>query len=142
MARHVSGSDLALLDAVRQQKVPRPEMMQWNAFQVWHSREGKRPTMAVDGCATTNAKESILWKTLMNQLYGPEWTLELASAEEAQPSTQSSERRLVPAADAESLEDRHPISPGSGLDGSPVAEGLMPDRGEDPPQIADSRPRS
>ena len=98
----VSGSVKSLLDSIRDGEVERPNLMRWNAWQQWRSLRGKRPTAAADGAATTTALESALWKSVMLELYGTEWSIQLASMEEeataAVAEAQPSRPSLEPAA--------------------------------------------
>ena len=90
MANQVSGSELTLLEAVNAEYVPKPRLMSWNEFQVWRRDEGKRPLLAADGHTTTTPQEVVLWKSVMLDLYGPEWAVELALIETTVPSAQPS----------------------------------------------------
>ena len=83
MARQVSGSDKSLLDAIRDGDVARPALMRWQAWLRWRKGEGMRPTAARDGTATSSLQESTLWKAVMNELYGDEWSITLAAEEGA-----------------------------------------------------------
>ena len=108
MAQQVSGSEKTLLAAVNDEDVPKPPLMRWNAWQQWRSGPGKRPTSAVDGYSTTTQQESALWKAVMLELYGDDWTMSLASAddgdapvsERSYDAAQAGEPRLTPAAAA------------------------------------------
>ncbi len=104
MARQVSGSDKALLDAIRDGDIERPLLMRWNAWQVWRRGDGMRPTVARDGAATTSLQESTLWKAVMNELYGDDWSITLAAEEGAGQGPAAPlppiEPGLVPAAGA------------------------------------------
>ena len=77
MARQVSGSDKSLLDAIRDGDVARPALMRWQAWLQWRRGDGMRPTAARDGIVTTSLQESTLWKAVMNELYGDEWSVTL-----------------------------------------------------------------
>ena len=109
MAQQVAGSSKTLLECIRDDEIERPALMRWNAWQVWRSGAGRRPLVSRDGHTTTNAEESALWKSVMCELYGTEWSIQIASEEieaatGAAPSSQPSEPGLVPAAGAESLQ--------------------------------------
>ena len=71
-----------LLDAIREGIVANPPLMGWNAWQRWRSTEGLRPTTRVDGQgnSTSSAQELQFWKAVMTELYGPDWTMQLAQA--------------------------------------------------------------
>ena len=75
----VSGSTKTLLDAIRDGDVPKPPLLRWNDWQRWRRASGKRPTVAKDGETTNSTQESALWKSVMLELYGTDWTLQLAS---------------------------------------------------------------
>ena len=72
-----------LLDAIRESIVPRPPLMGWNAWQRWRSTEGLRPTTRVDGAgnSTTSAQELQFWKAAMSELYGEDWSYQIALAQ-------------------------------------------------------------
>ena len=77
----VSDSTKTLLDAIRDGDVPSPGLMRWNAWQTWRRGEGRRPVVSRDGVTTTDAEESALWKSVMCELYGTEWSIQLAAEE-------------------------------------------------------------
>ena len=87
MAQQVSGSDKTLLEAIRDGDVPEPALMRWNEWQAWRSSAGRRPRQATDGYSVSQAQESAIWKSVMLELYGTEWSVQLASMEDeaAQP---------------------------------------------------------
>ena len=85
MAQQVSGSEKTLLEAIRDEDVPRPALMRWNDWQVWRSTSGRMPRMATDGYAVSRAQESALWKSVMLELYGDDWSVRLLSAEADAP---------------------------------------------------------
>ena len=161
MARQVSGSDKSLLDAIRDGDIGRPALMRWNAWQQWRRGDGMRPTVARDGVTTTSVQESTLWKAVMNELYGDEWSVTLAAeegagqgpaaplhplepgpvpAEGAEQPQQSIEPSTVPAEDADAnagLLTPRPgsqRSPGSGDIRTGAAEG--PGSGRGSPQAS------
>ena len=83
MAQQVSGSDKTLLEAIRDGDVPEPALMRWNAWQTWRSTAaGRLPTMSVDGYSVSRAQESALWKSVMLELYGTEWSMQLDSIDD------------------------------------------------------------
>ena len=77
----VSDSTKTLLDAIRDGDVESPRLMRWNAWQTWRRGEGRRPLVSRDGMTTSNAEESALWKSVMCELYGTEWSIQLAAEE-------------------------------------------------------------
>ena len=97
--------------------------MGWNDWQVWRRDLGRRPLVAVDGSTTSTAQESALWKSTMLELFGPDWAVQLVSAEVGQedPSAQPREPRVTPAAGAGATGAegapplRQEVSPGSGI---------------------------
>ena len=76
-----------LLDAIRESIVPRPPLMGWNAWQRWRSTEGLRPTARVDGASnsTTSAQELQFWKAAMLEVYGEDWSYQIALAQASEP---------------------------------------------------------
>ena len=76
-----------LLDAIREGIVANPPLMGWNAWQRWRSTEGLRPTTRVDGQgnSTTSAQELQFWRAAMQELYGEDWTYQLALAQAPEP---------------------------------------------------------
>ncbi len=48
-------------------------------WQKWRTTLGGRPTSSVDGGTTGNPTESALWKSVMLDLYGPDWTVQVVS---------------------------------------------------------------
>ena len=79
MARQVSGSEKTLLEVIREGAILRPALMSWNEWQAWRSTTGRLPRLSVDGYKLTRAQEVALWKSVMNELYGDEWSIMLAS---------------------------------------------------------------
>ena len=94
MANQVTGSDRTLVEAIRHGEVERPPLMGWNDFQVWRRDHGKRPTQAVDGFSTETTVETALWRAVMLDLYGDDWSIRIAAGETGivapQPISQSS----------------------------------------------------
>ena len=76
-----------LLDAIRESIVPRPPLMGWNAWQRWRSTEGLRPTTRVDGAgnSTTSAQELQFWRAAMSEVYGEDWSYQIALAQASEP---------------------------------------------------------
>jgi len=161
MARQVSGSEKSLLDAIRDGDVVRPALMRWQAWLQWRKGDGMRPTAARDGTATTSLQESALWKAVMNELYGDEWSLTLAAeegtplhplepstmpAEGAEQPQQSLEPSTVPAEDADAnagLLTPRPgsqRSPGSGDIRTGAAEGPGSGHGSPQPSWSSQNP--
>ena len=86
MAQQVAGSSKTLLECIRDDEIEGPALMRWNAWQNWRSGVGRRPLVSRDGHTTTNAEESALWKSVMCEFYGTEWSIQIASEEiEAAP---------------------------------------------------------
>ena len=117
MVQQVSGSDRTLLEAIRDEEVPSPDLMSWNDWQAWRSTTGRMPRAATDGYSVTRAQESALWKAVMLDLYGEDWSIRLVSAEAdapepAAPATGPALTPVVP---------RPSDSPGSGVDPRMVA---------------------
>ena len=73
MAQQVSGSDKTVLVAIRDGDIPRPELMDWNNWQIWRRDHGRRPTSAGDGYVTTSTLETNIWRAVMADLYGENW---------------------------------------------------------------------
>ena len=81
MAQQVSGSDKTLIVAIRDGDVPAPPLLDWNNFQIWRRDIGLRPVVARDGYVTSTTTELALWKSVMNDLHGDDWLLNLARGE-------------------------------------------------------------
>ena len=77
MAKQVSGSEKTLIAAIEDGDVQRPALMGWNEWQSWRSTAGRMPRMGVDGYSVTRAQESALWKSVMLDLYGDDWSFQL-----------------------------------------------------------------
>ena len=113
MAQQVSGSDKTLLEAIRDEEVPRPALQRWNEWQVWRSGPGRMPRMSTDGYSVTRAQESVLWKAVMLDLYGEDWSFQLVSAEAEAPDTADSTGAAGPAGPTEDpFPDSIPVGPG------------------------------
>ena len=129
MAQQVSGSNLTLKDAIRSGAVEVPALMQWNTWQQWRRDTGLRPTAAADGEATTTALESALWKSTMLELYGPEWSLRLASNDEAQaPALVAQGRAPCLRPDADAILGAKSDAKPSDVPASPCRYGCVPKR--------------
>ena len=107
----MTGSDKELLQTIRDGDVPRPPLMLWNPWQKWRTTLGGRPTSSADGGTTGNPMENALWKSVMLDLYGPDWTVQVVSLDvtedgpleapiESAATEPASEPSLVPAAAA------------------------------------------
>ena len=122
MAHQVSGSEKTLLEAIRDGEVPRPALMGWNGWQSWRSTSGRMPRQATDGYSVSRAQESALWKSVMLDLYGEDWSLQLVSgeADAPDPDTAASPTEAAPPTTTSGPGD----SPGSGTgaDGQPREE--------------------
>ena len=121
----VSGSAKTLLDAIQDGDVERPGLMRWNAWQQWRRGAGRSPVAARDGTTTTNAEESALWKSVMCDLYGTEWSIQLAAAEheEAEVAPEAAPSAVAPPAGATSSQPLEPsLVPAEGA-GSPLGPG-------------------
>ena len=77
--RRVTGSDKELLQVIRDGDVPHPPLMLWDPWQKLRTTLGGRPTSSADGGTTGNPMESALWKSVMLDLYGPDWTVHALS---------------------------------------------------------------
>ena len=124
MARQVSGSDKTLIDAIRDGEVPQPILMSWNAWQAWRSRAGRMPRQATDGYTVTRAQEVALWKAVMNELYGEDWSIQLANMEDPAAAVDAAAEGVQAEADvnvaAATLPgERTTSSPGSGFGTAP-----------------------
>jgi len=91
MARQVAGSESTLNDAIANGDVPRPSLMDWNAWQSWRAAEGRRPKMRRDGYSISNTDEANLWALVMFTLYGNEWQQQLALRDSAEDDNDEEE---------------------------------------------------
>ena len=123
----VAGFQGSLSEAIAQGVVPKPPLVEFNAWQKWRRDHGKRPRTAADGGTTSSRMEADLWRQTMANLYGPEWLQDLAAAGAAEdPSgdgAQEGQRPGAPvpgsgtaagAASTARLVQTTPRSPGSG----------------------------
>ena len=78
--QQVSRSQKNLSQAIQDGDIPQPELMNWNTWQIWRSEVGQRPTAAADGEATNTTFEVALWKSIMGELYGDNWSVTLAAS--------------------------------------------------------------
>ena len=115
MARQVSGSEKTLLEAIRDGDVPRPALMSWNEWQAWRSTTGRLPHMATDGYSVVRAQEVAVWKSVMNELYGDDWSVTLVSRDAGPDVLEETPAADVSQPAATSLPERV-SSPGSGYD--------------------------
>ena len=125
MSRQVSGSDKTLIDAIRDGEVPQPILMSWNAWQAWRSRAGRMPRQATDGYTVSRAQEVALRKAVMNELYGDDWSIQLASMEDPAAAVDAAAQPVEAGADGDIAAttlpgERTTSSPGSGLGTAPV----------------------
>ena len=78
----VSGSNASLSEAIASGSVPAPDLMGFNAWQVWRKTSGTRPsTRKGDARATTSREEAGLWRSTMLELFGLDWEEQLATKE-------------------------------------------------------------
>ena len=81
--KEVSGSTKSLIDHLSNFEegddgfIPMPDLMDFNSWQRWRTQSGKRPTKRLDGYHTNPRQESILWRSTMSAVHGPEWESEL-----------------------------------------------------------------
>ena len=119
----VSDSTKTLLDAIRDGDVPSPGLMRWNAWQTWRRGEGRRPVVSRDGVTTSNAEESALWKSVMCELYGTEWSIQLAAEEYEEAEAAPVPSAVAPPPGASSSQPLEPsLAPAEGA-GSPLGPG-------------------
>ena len=72
--REVSGTDETLRAMMASGEIPYPPLMAYHEWVSWRSREGRRPRVrANDPEGTTRLHESLLWRTIMEEVHGPEW---------------------------------------------------------------------
>ena len=83
--REISGEDeRSLLDGIAAGAIPRPELTSYNDWISWRRSRGQRPRMPLgDPTPTAPAEDGILWRGVMEALYGPNWRLDLLEAQEA-----------------------------------------------------------
>ena len=77
--RQVTGVDVTFLEAVEQNIVPMPTLMDWNDWQRWRRTVGMRPTYADGGAMLDNRAEVSIWRQAMEHLYGADWLEELTA---------------------------------------------------------------
>ena len=82
------------------------------------------PRMATDGYAVTRAQESALWKAVMLDLYGDDWSVRLVGAEADAPEPEAAAAGPAGTSAPSGLTD----SPGSGVDPR-VTAGIASDPG-------------
>ena len=68
------------LSSLPSETVETPILMGFNDFQKWrkHPDGGKRPSTLTDGFQPSAKIEAELWRSVMLQLFGEEWNLQLA----------------------------------------------------------------
>ena len=72
--REVSGTDEPLRAMMAGGEIPYPLVFAYNEWITWRSREGRRPRLrASDPEGTTRAQESMLWRTVMEEVHGSDW---------------------------------------------------------------------
>ena len=80
--REVSGSDKSLAEIISVGEVPKPDVMDFNTWQVWRRDIGLRPqTTRKDPATTTPKQEAELWRATMQTLYGADWRIRLEEAQ-------------------------------------------------------------
>ena len=151
-SKEVSGSEKTLKQAIEDDDVEPPPLLEWNKWQKWRRDVGKRPSQRVDGSTTSNTEEAALWKRTMEDRHGSDWATQLmnqvaeteapvegeetvqssmvpsaepasASAPQAPPPPTSTERPATPRTRLTQ------VSPGSGdaaILGSPGSEAQSP----------------
>ena len=78
MAQQVSGSDLSLIEAIRKEEIPTPQLFDWFRWQRWRKEEGRRPMKKKKSpYFTTPSQEYALYRAVMNDLYGDGWKNQL-----------------------------------------------------------------
>ena len=104
-----------LEQAIADGTVDRPELLEFNDFQVWRRTSGRRPTQRVDGVKRTTAQEAELWRKTMESLYGLDWAQQLAdkrvakAAEEAPDEESEVEVPKSPSQRAAAAEPARPV---------------------------------
>ena len=92
--REVSGEEGSLAEAIAGAKVPKPDLVDFNDWQQWRKRLGKRPRKDLGDARSTTAQEEVqLHKATMELIYGASWRSDLvdqqvaraAQAEQAGP---------------------------------------------------------
>ena len=72
--REVTGTDEPLRAMMAGGEIPYPPPMAYNEWITWRSREGRRPRLrAGDPQGTARDQESLLWRTVMEEVHGPNW---------------------------------------------------------------------
>ena len=72
--REVSGTDEPLRAMMAGGEIPYPPPLAYNEWIAWRSREGRRPRLrAGDPRGTARSEESLLWRTIMEEVHGPDW---------------------------------------------------------------------
>ena len=95
--------------------------MRWNDWQVWRSTTGRMPRQTTDGYSVSRARESALWQAVMLELYGTEWSVQLASMDDDTAAAREAAAGLggAPAGSPTGPSPERPSSPGSGAGGAP-----------------------
>ena len=86
-AKQVSGTDMALMDAIRKGDIEKPPLCKYSSgddsWLRWRGGAGRRPNASADGAATSQGLESHLWRTAMFEFHGEDWETQLkASADD------------------------------------------------------------
>ena len=117
MAQQVAGSAATLREEIAAGRIATPPLLSWNEWQVWRSGEGRRPLESRDGYSTSNGQESALWRAVMLELHGDDWSTRLVmrDVEEARENPQGSEPSVPPAAPAEEPASPQPVRPTGGV---------------------------
>ena len=87
----VSGYAGTFLEAIEQEVLPQPPLMEWNEFEVWRRTAGRRPTAKDDGSSTTSAEESKMWNEVMTKYYGADFKEVLKERREKKSASVGSE---------------------------------------------------
>ena len=91
----VSGYQGQLIDAIREGKVPKPDLMQYNAWISWRKAEGKRPITRKDGVGTKPSQEADMWREVMAALYGDDWRVQLDALEVGEEADEEGDERAA-----------------------------------------------
>jgi len=76
--REVTGVDSSLLQCILDGAVEKPQLMDRLRWLTWRTGNGKRPSVARTGeKGTTMKQETLIWKGVMERLYGENWAQDL-----------------------------------------------------------------
>ena len=101
-ADEVEGRGEPLLELIERGEIDAPEQpLAWTAWTRWRSLSGQRPRSA----GAFSQRESRLWRTTMEALFGPEWRQQLALPQPAAllPAASAEHTEMRPAAQAERM---------------------------------------